>query len=138
VNVTLHPVADAALPPLSSVAARPPIRYDCRPSADQLAATTAPARACRHCSEPPRGTGIYDFSDAGKSRFHAFADVLADELWGAKPAIELGPVAVVTLAARVGPQATEPVRPRIYLTSKKPARRSATELSHDAGRDVAQ
>jgi hypothetical protein len=137
VNVAHHPVADAASAPLGSAAARPPIRHGSTPSSDPFAATTASARACRHCSERPRRVGVHELYEADRSRFDAFADVLADER-GPKPAIELGLVGVVALAAGGGPRATEPVRPSIYLTCKKAAGPSAEPPSQKAGSDVAQ
>jgi glycosyltransferase involved in cell wall biosynthesis len=64
-----------------AVAARPPIRYD-------STASSAPVRSYyRARSRVPAllgslwGAGVYGLSEAGRSRFDAFPDVVADDLW---------------------------------------------------------
>jgi glycosyltransferase involved in cell wall biosynthesis len=64
-----------------AVAARPPIRYD-------AGAATAPVRRYyRARSRVPAllgslwGAGVYGLSEAGRNRFGAFPDLVADDLW---------------------------------------------------------
>jgi glycosyltransferase involved in cell wall biosynthesis len=64
-----------------AVAARPPIRYD-------SSASSAPVRSyyrARACVPALHGSlwgaGVYGLSEAGRSRFDAFPDVVADDLW---------------------------------------------------------
>jgi glycosyltransferase involved in cell wall biosynthesis len=64
-----------------AVAARPPVRYD-------TSASSAPVRSYyRARSRLPAllgslwGAGVYGVSAAGRSRFDAFPDVVADDLW---------------------------------------------------------
>jgi glycosyltransferase involved in cell wall biosynthesis len=64
-----------------AVAARPPIRYD-------SSGSSAPVRSYyRARSRVPAllgslwGAGVYGLSGAGRSRFNAFPDVVADDLW---------------------------------------------------------
>jgi glycosyltransferase involved in cell wall biosynthesis len=64
-----------------AIAARPPIRYDSN-------ASSAPVRSYyRARSRVPAllgslwGAGVYGLSEAGRSRFEAFPDVVADDLW---------------------------------------------------------
>ena len=64
-----------------AVAARPPIRY-------ATSASSAPVRSYyRARSQMPAllgslwGAGVYGLSKAGRSRFDAFPDVVADDLW---------------------------------------------------------
>ena len=64
-----------------AIAARPPIRYD-------SSGSTAPVRSYyRARSRVPAlleslwGAGVYGLSEAGRSRFGAFPDVVADDLW---------------------------------------------------------
>jgi glycosyltransferase involved in cell wall biosynthesis len=64
-----------------AIAARPPIRYD-------SSASSAPVRSYyRARSRLPAllgslwGAGAYGLSQAGRSRFDAFPDVVADDLW---------------------------------------------------------
>jgi glycosyltransferase involved in cell wall biosynthesis len=84
--------ADVVLPGMSAravlstlragaVAARPPIRYD-------AGAATAPVRRYyRARSRVPAllgslwGAGVYGLSEAGRNRFGAFPDLVADDLW---------------------------------------------------------
>jgi glycosyltransferase involved in cell wall biosynthesis len=83
-DVLLHgSAARAVLERLQAgaVAARPPIRYD-------SSASSAPVRRYyRARSRVPAllgslwGAGVYGLSEAGRSRFEAFPDVLADDLW---------------------------------------------------------
>jgi glycosyltransferase involved in cell wall biosynthesis len=63
------------------VAARPPVRY-------KTSASSAPVRSYyRARSQVPAllaslwGAGVYGLSAAGRSRFDAFPDVVADDLW---------------------------------------------------------
>ena len=88
----LYVDADVMLPGLAArlvlerlragaIAARPPIRYDTR-------ASSAPVRSYyRARSRIPAvmaslwGAGIYGLSEAGRRRFGAFPDVVADDLW---------------------------------------------------------
>jgi glycosyltransferase involved in cell wall biosynthesis len=64
-----------------AVAARPPVRY-------KTSASSAPVRSYyRARSQVPAllaslwGAGVYGLSAAGRSRFDAFPDVVADDLW---------------------------------------------------------
>ncbi len=64
-----------------AIAARPPIRYDSR-------ASSAPVRSYyRARSRVPAvmaslwGAGVYGLSEAGRRRFGAFPDLVADDLW---------------------------------------------------------
>jgi len=64
-----------------AVAARPPVRY-------ASSASSAPVRSYyRARSELPAllgslwGAGVYGLSHAGRSRFDAFPDIVADDLW---------------------------------------------------------
>ena len=64
-----------------AIAARPPIRYDCR-------ASSAPVRSYyRARSRVPAvmgslwGAGVYGLSEAGRRRFGAYPDLVADDLW---------------------------------------------------------
>jgi glycosyltransferase involved in cell wall biosynthesis len=64
-----------------AVAARPPIRY-------ASSASSAPVRSYyRARSQVPAllgslwGAGVYGLSEAGRSRFDAFPDIVADDLW---------------------------------------------------------
>ncbi len=64
-----------------ALAARPPIRYDSREA-------SAPVRSYyRARSRVPAvlgslwGAGVYGLSEAGRSRFGSFPDVVADDLW---------------------------------------------------------
>jgi glycosyltransferase involved in cell wall biosynthesis len=64
-----------------ALAARPPIHYDSR-------ASSAPVRSYyRARSRVPAllgslwGAGVYGLSEAGRARFGAFPDVVADDLW---------------------------------------------------------
>jgi glycosyltransferase involved in cell wall biosynthesis len=83
-DVVLHgPAARVLLERLraGTVAARPPIRY-------ASSASSAPVRSYyRARSQVPAllkslwGAGVYGLSEAGRSRFDAFPDVVADDLW---------------------------------------------------------
>jgi glycosyltransferase involved in cell wall biosynthesis len=83
-DVVLHgSAARAVLESLraGAVAARPPIHYD-------SSAASAPVRSYyRARSRVPAllgslwGAGVYGLSEAGRSRFDAFPDVVADDLW---------------------------------------------------------
>jgi glycosyltransferase involved in cell wall biosynthesis len=83
-DVVLHGSAARALLErlrAGAVAARPPIRY-------ASSASSAPVRSYyRARSQVPAllgslwGAGVYGLSAAGRSRFDAFPDVVADDLW---------------------------------------------------------
>jgi glycosyltransferase involved in cell wall biosynthesis len=83
-DVVLHgSAARAVLERLraGAVAARPPVRYD-------SSASSAPVRSYyRARSRVPAllgslwGAGVYGLSEVGRSRFDAFPDVVADDLW---------------------------------------------------------
>ena len=83
-DVVLHgSAARAVLQRLraGAIAARPPVRYD-------SSASSAPVRSYyRARSRVPAllvslwGAGVYGLSEAGRSRFGAFPDVVADDLW---------------------------------------------------------
>lgn len=64
-----------------ALAARPPIRYDSSRSSGPVRSYY---RARTHVPAVLRslwGAGVYGLSEAGRSRFDAFPDVIADDLW---------------------------------------------------------
>ena len=83
-DVVLHgSAARAVLDRLraGAVAARPPIRYDSSRSSAPVRSYYRARSRVPALLESLWGAGVYGLSEAGRSRFGAFPDVVADDLW---------------------------------------------------------
>jgi glycosyltransferase involved in cell wall biosynthesis len=64
-----------------AVAARPPIRYDSSASSGPVRSYYRARSRVPALLESLWGAGVYGLSEAGRNRFGAFPDIVADDLW---------------------------------------------------------